>query len=103
MLERDYQRQLIKKLKRMFPGCYILKNDSSYIQGIPDLTILFEDKWAMLEVKADYDSCHQPNQEYYIRELNDMSFASFICPEIEEDVLYDLQQALGSRRSSRVS
>lgn len=103
MLEREYQAQLIKKLRRMFPGCVILKNDTDYMQGIPDLTLLYGDKWAMLEVKADGRSRNQPNQEYYVDLLDSMSFAAFIYPAIEEDVLHDLQQALGTRRSTRVS
>ncbi len=103
MLEREYQSRLIKKLRRMFRGCVILKNDTDYLQGIPDLLILYKDKWAMLEVKASAGGPVQPNQDYYIIELDLMSFASFIYPENEEEVLYDLQQAFGTRRASRIS
>jgi hypothetical protein len=103
MLERVYQARLIKKLRIMFPGCVILKNDSSYIQGIPDLTILWGTCWAMLEDKANTKSIVQPNQPYYVDLLNDMSFAAFICPENEAEVLYELQQAFQSIRDSRVS
>lgn len=103
MLESVYQGRLIKKLKRIFPGCVILKNDTDYQQGIPDLLILWQNKWAMLEVKASIDAPQQPNQEWYVEQLDGMSFAAFISPETEEDVLYDLQQAFGSRRSTRVS
>lgn len=102
MLESIYQARLIKKLKRLFPGCIILKNDTEYMQGIPDLSIFWNDQWAMLEVKGSIDSPNQPNQEYYVDELNQMSFAAFISPETEEDVLYDLQQAFRPRRSARV-
>lgn len=94
MLERQYQAYLIKKLRDMFEGCIILKNDTDYIQGIPDLLILYGPRWAALEVKAYEDAPEQPNQAYYIEEMDDMSFAAFIYPEIEEDVLYALQQAL---------
>lgn len=93
-LERDYQAKLIRELRRMFPGCMILKNDDGYLQGIPDLLILFGDRWAALEVKKSEHEPNQPNQEYYICEMDGMSFAAFIYPEIEEDVLYALQQAL---------
>ena len=103
MLEREYQSRLIKKLKLIFPGCIILKNDTEYQQGIPDLLILWRDKWAMLEVKGFIDAPEQPNQQYWVEELNNMSFAAFISPETEEDVIYDLQHAFGSRRSTRVS
>lgn len=102
MLEREYQGHLIRKLRRMFPGCVILKNDSSYMQGVPDLTILYEDKWAMLEVKTSKAVRSQPNQRYYIDELNKMSFASFIYPSIEEEVLDALQQTFRPRRLARV-
>lgn len=98
MLESTYQSQLIKKLRVRFPGCVILKNDTDYMQGIPDLLVLYRNKWAMLEVKASARSEVQPNQEYYIELFDSMSFAAFIYPEIEEEVLHDLQQALRARR-----
>lgn len=101
MRENRYQKEVIDCLKHMFPGCMVLKNDTALRQGIPDLLVLFEDKWAALEVKASYDSPCQPNQDYYVRLMNDMSFAAFICPENEEEVLYELQQAFGARRTSR--
>lgn len=102
-LEREYQRELIKTLNEMFPGCLVLKNDSGYLQGIPDLSIFYHDKWAMLEVKASYDSAEQPNQGYYIELLDKMSFAAFIYPENEGEVLNALQLAFKSRRTARVS
>lgn len=102
MLERNYQVKLIRRLRSMFKGCYILKNDTAYLQGVPDLLILYKDKWAMLEVKADCNAVVQPNQNYYIQDLDRLSFAAFICPENEEEVLRDLQQAFGTRGASRV-
>ena len=102
-IESIYQRKLIKKLRLMFPGCVILKNDTDYLQGIPDLTILYENMWAILEVKRSSTEICQPNQEWYIEELNAMSFAAFIYPENEGDVLDALQQTFGTTRSSRVS
>ena len=92
-LERDFQSKLIKKLKDEFEGCVVLKNDSSYIQGIPDLLVLFNDKWAMLECKRSSSASHRPNQEYYVDLLDKMSFSRFICPENEEEVLHELEQA----------
>jgi hypothetical protein len=96
LLESEFQAKLIKKLERKFPGCVILKNDSSYRQGIPDLVVFFNDRWAMLEVKASATASHQPNQDYYVQTLNEMSFAAFIYPSNEQDVLRALQQALRS-------
>ena len=97
MLERNYQAYLIKKLKAMFPGCEILKNDSGYIQGFPDLLILYNNKWAALEVKKDEAAHHQPNQEYYVDRLRGMSYAAFIFPENEEEILDEVQRALCPR------
>lgn len=95
MKESTFQSKLIKKLEQRFPGCIILKNDSGYLQGIPDLTVFFNDRWAVLECKENAEASHQPNQDYYISMLNDMSFGRFIFPENEEDVLNELQQAFG--------
>jgi hypothetical protein len=100
--ESAYQAQLIKKIKRMFPGCMVLKNDPQYIQGILDLTILYCDLWAMLEVKAGPSSPFRPNQEHYLEQLDRMSFAAVIYPEIEEDVLNALQETFSSRGAACV-
>ena len=90
MKERDFQKGLIKELKAMFPGCVVLKNDPTYIQGIPDLLVLYKHKWAALEVKKSSKERHQPNQDYYVEMMNTMSFSAFIFPEIKEAVLNDL-------------
>lgn len=92
-LESKFQSELIKDLKKMFPDCIILKNDANYMQGIPDLTIFWKRYWATLEVKKDAISSHQPNQDYYVERMNNMSFSRFIYPENKEEVLYELQQS----------
>lgn len=102
MKESKFQKKLIDEIKERFPGCYVLKNDSSYIQGIPDLTILYKKKWAMLEVKKDSKSHHQPNQDYYVNELNKMSYASFVSPENREEVMNDLERSFKVRRKPRI-
>lgn len=102
-LERTFQAWLIRELKRLFPGCMVMKLDSSYIQGIPDLLILYKNKWATLECKKSANAKKQPNQEYYIGKMDEMSFSRFICPENQEEVLYDLQQAFKSRGEACVS
>ena len=96
--ENVYQAELIKKIESLIPGCFVLKNDPNYIQGIPDLLILYEDKWAMLEVKRSKDDKHRPNQDYYIDRFGEWSYSSFIFPENEEVVLNELQRALGVKR-----
>lgn len=101
MLESDYQLDLRQKIESIFPECIVLKNDPNYIQGFPDLTILFRNKWAVLEVKKDISEMSKKsssirNQKFYIRLLDKMSFARFIYPQNEEEVLYELQQAFKS-------
>lgn len=96
MLESKFQARLIKKIKNRFDGAIVLKNDSSYIQGIPDLLILCNDRWAALECKKSKTATRQPNQEYYVSKMNDMSFASFIYPENEEEVLDAIQRSFAT-------
>ena len=93
MLESKFQADLIKDIKNMFPGCVVMKNGSSYIQGIPDLLVLYNDRWASLECKKSEGARKQPNQEYYVEKLDSMSFSRFIFPENKEEVLRELQSA----------
>lgn len=92
VLERNFQAGLIKELKNKFKGCIVTKLDSGHIQGIPDLLVLFKDKWATLEVKKSAKAKHQPNQDYYVDLMNKMSFSRFIYPENKEEVLDELQK-----------
>lgn len=103
MRERDYQARLIRTIKREFPGVIILKNDPNYQQGIPDLLILYKNKWAALEVKVSETSRTRPNQKYYVDTMHEMSFASFIYPENEDEVLDALQRTFRTARNTRVS
>ena len=92
MKESKFQRDLKKELKQMFPGCIVTKMDSSDIQGIPDLLILYKNKWATLENKRSANASKRPNQEYYVNKMNEMSFSRFIYPENKEEVLNDLRK-----------
>lgn len=103
MREADYQRGLVKKLRILFPGCEILEPDAQRRQGILDLLILYRGQWAMLEVKISANAARRPNQEHYVNHFNEMSYASFIYPENEEQVLSELQSAFGARRATRLS
>ena len=94
MLESKFQANLIKEIKEQFPGCIVMKNDSSYIQGIPDLLILHNNKWASLEVKQSSKARKRPNQDYYVDRMNKMSYSSFVYPENREVVLSELHKAL---------
>lgn len=72
----------------------MLKNDASYKPGIPDLIILYKDRWAALEVKKTEDARRGPNQDYYVDIMNSMSYAAFIYPENKEEILHELEQSL---------
>ena len=89
-LESGFQDKLKEELKKSFPGCMIFKMDQ--IQGIPDLLILYKDKWASLENKKSLKAKHQPNQDYYVDLMNKMSFSRFICPENKDEVLEELKK-----------
>lgn len=91
-LESQFQKDLIDEIKQEFPGCVAIKNDSGYIQGFPDWTILYKDKWAVLEAKREKDAPKQPNQEYYVEQLDGMSFSRFVYPENKEEVLNELRK-----------
>ena len=89
-LESGFQDKLRDELKKIFPGCMVFKMDQ--IQGIPDLLVLYKDKWALLENKRNANAKRQPNQEYYVDLFNKMSFSRFIFPENRDKVLDELKQ-----------
>ena len=97
-LESKFQKELIDEIKDRYPGCIALKNDSSYIQGFPDWTLLYNDKWAVLEVKKERRANKQPNQEYYVNKLNEMAFSRFVFPENKDEVLEDLDAIFKRKR-----
>ena len=98
MLESKFKGLLIKEIENRFPGCIILHPDSTEIQGIPDVIILYKDTWAALEGKKNKNSTHRPNQDYYVELMNEMSYASFVYPENKEEVLDELQYTFRTRR-----
>ena len=97
-LESKFQKEFIDEVKVRYPGCVALKNDSSYIQGFPDWTILYEDKWAVLEMKKERGARKQPNQEYYVNKLNAMSYSGFVFPENKDEVFEDLDRLFKQKR-----
>ena len=101
--ENEFQAGLIKEIKTRFPGAVVLKNDANYIQGIPDLTVLYKDRWAMLECKRSADASKRPNQEYYIGKLDEMSFASFVSPDNKEEILNEMERSFSSIGKARNS
>ena len=96
VLENQFQKKLMDEIREMFPGCIIIKNNAGYIQGFPDWTILYKNKWAVLETKRSKNAHKQPNQEYYVERLNSMSFSRIICPENKKEVLGELRKAFES-------
>lgn len=98
MKESKFQHELIKEIKDRFPGAVVMKNDPNYIQGIPDLTVLYENKWATLECKNSPQANHQPNQDYYVEKMNEMSYSAFVDPTSKGEVLDELEKLFGLRR-----
>ncbi len=96
--EGAFQTSFRKNLLTLFPNGIVCKLDSSYVQGIPDLLLLWEDRWAVFEVKRSANETKRPNQEYYVDLLNSLSFSAFVYPENEREVLDALQQAFGVHR-----
>jgi hypothetical protein len=106
MLESRFQGEFLKKLRLLLPGCIIMKNDSSYLQGVPDYIFLWRDRWGTLEFKRRRPRSSrdfEPNQEWYIDTMNDMSFSRCVYPENEEEVLDEIQHTFTARRKTRVS
>lgn len=93
--ETKYQRELIKRIEQNYlPGSKVLTNDPRELQGIPDIIILYNNRWAMLEVKVSDNAPVQPNQQYYIDKFNEMGTAYFINPTNEDEVMDAIQRAL---------
>ena len=93
MKESGFQDRLKKEIETIFPGSMVLKLDPTNKQGIPDLLVLYKDHWAAVECKKNSKASFQPNQQFYISKMNDMSYSSVIYPENKTEVLHELQQA----------
>lgn len=83
--EGKFQDGLKDTLSKLFPTSIIMKVKG--IQGIPDLLVLYKNKWALLECKRSSTAIHRPNQDRLVELCNKMSFSSFIFPENKEEVL----------------
>ena len=103
MIESEFQSNLITNIEDRLPGSIILKNDAKYKRGIPDLLVLYNDRWAALECKKHEKASKRPLQDYYVTRMNKMSFARFIRPENEKEVLDEMENTLRSSRTARVS
>jgi hypothetical protein len=100
--ENSFQAALIKDIEQRFEGSIVTKLDSGHIQGIPDLLVLYKDKWAALECKKSSNEKHQPNQDWYVEHMNTMSYASFVYPENKEKVLNEIEESFKPKRPARV-
>lgn len=99
-LESQFSTELKKDIEDRFPGCYVLKQDPNMRQGIPDLLVLYEDKWAAIETKREPNSSKRVNQEWHVERMDAMSFARFANQRNREEVLHDLQEAFGVGRQT---
>jgi hypothetical protein len=102
-VESSFQNRFVNRLRKLYPGCVILKNDPNHLQGVPDILLLWRERWATFEIKASGSARVQPNQQYYVELMNEMSFSAFVYPENEESVLDELQRSFGPNRTARVS
>lgn len=102
MIESQFEKQLVDKLKKMYPGAYVIKNNPNYIQGFPDRVFLYKNFWAAFDAKRDANAPIRPNQAYYIEKLDKMSFAMFVHPGNEEEFLYGLQRSLTTKGNTRI-
>lgn len=103
MRESQYQTRVIRRVQGLFPEAIVLRNDPQWIQGVPDILILYCGTWAALEVKLSAESEIRPNQRHFVALMDKMSFAAFVYPENEEEVMNELQQAFAFGRPPRVS
>lgn len=90
--EGKFQDKLVHDLEAIFPDCMIQKNDANYRQGVPDLLILFKNRWALLEVKKSKNEKPRPNQPWYVAWAQRNSFGAFIFPENRDEVLAELSE-----------
>ena len=101
-VEAKYQRELISRIKELMPKAIVMKTNPNYIQGIPDLLILYPGGWASLEVKRSALAPRQPNQDHYVKLLHEMSYAAFVYPENEKEVLHEIQYAYRACGNARL-
>ena len=91
MKESEFQKKFLDDVRDIFPDALILKNDSSYKQGIPDWSVIVGQKAALLEIKIEKDAHKQPNQKYYINERNNKGgFGRFVYPENKNEVMVEM-------------
>lgn len=98
MLEKIFVKHFRYELqKRMGETHLDYIHPRAYSRSQPDLIILgSKNIWAALEFKESKNAHRQPNQEYYIKRLNEKGFARFVYPENVEEVLDELEELFTS-------
>lgn len=90
--EGAFQDKVCKKLRSL--GFKVIKQDPSIgkQKGIPDLLILKEGFWGMLECKRAKNAQKQPGQQEWIDFADKNSYGRFIYPENYDEVMGELEQ-----------
>lgn len=97
-LESEFQTRLVKQLEELIPGCFILVKPGYYIQGFPDLLVLYKNMWVALECKRSESAPYEPNQPWYLAELDSMGYAATIYPENSKEIIDEVLQSFGLKR-----
>lgn len=95
MLESKFKTRLRNRIEKEFPGAIVMHTNPVERRGAPDLVVLYKDKWVALEGKQESKSSHRPLQDYRVEEWNKLSFARFVEPSNEQDVIDDMHAYLG--------
>jgi hypothetical protein len=105
LLEGAYKTQLSHRIEERFaPRAMVVRLDSALLQGVPDLLVLFEGGfWAALEGKTSARAKKQPNQPWWVANLDRLCFSAFIYPENEEAVLNELAEEFETHWAARLS
>jgi len=93
-LEAAFQSDLKKEIEGLLTDCVVLVKPGFTLLGFPDLLILYKNQWAALEVKRSEHEEYQPGQEWWIGELNAMSYSAMICPENRKEIIGEMVRSL---------
>lgn len=95
-IEKNLQTQIKKFCEER--GAVVLKTSPGVLNptGIPDLIIIFKEKWSMIEVKASLTAKKQPLQPIQLARFKDMNpdLVFVACPENWNRIQFLLTQRL---------
>lgn len=93
--EKKFKISIKDFLEENYKGSILLNLDpSSNPQGINDTLFLYKNCWAGLEFKRSRLAEVRPNQPYWVKRLDQMSFSRFIFPENANKVMAELDSFL---------